>query len=79
MQEDHTSALVELAGSRETQQLAPDSEIKKLGKTQQIWTTPGGNMTTNSRVKAQFTIPSYTTENCSNGIYTSPRAWGRMT
>ena len=32
MQEDHTSALVELAGGRETQQLAPDSEIKKLGK-----------------------------------------------
>jgi polyphosphate kinase 2 (PPK2 family) len=32
MKEEHTSALVELAGERETQQLATDSEIKSLGK-----------------------------------------------
>ena len=32
MRENHTSALIELADGRETQQLATDSEIKKLGK-----------------------------------------------
>ena len=29
----------------------------KRTRLQQIWTTPGGNMTTSSKVKAQFTIP----------------------
>jgi polyphosphate kinase 2 len=32
MQDDHSNALAELAEGRQTQQLAPDSEIKRLGK-----------------------------------------------
>jgi polyphosphate kinase 2 len=32
MQDDHSNALAELAEGRQTQQLAPDSEIKSLGK-----------------------------------------------
>ena len=31
--------------------------IKKSGKSSTTWSTPGGDMTTNQKVKAQFTIP----------------------
>ena len=31
--------------------------IKKSGKSSTAWSTPGGDMTTNQKVKAQFSIP----------------------
>ena len=41
--------------------LVSESFAKKLrvksNRSQQVWTTPGGNMTTTSKVKAQFTLP----------------------
>ena len=32
-------------------------KVRQSSKSQQVWTTPGGNMTTKSKVKTQFTIP----------------------
>ena len=44
-------------GSLVAAKFAKKLKIRKLQRTAQVWTTPSGNMTTSSKVKAQFTMP----------------------
>ena len=38
-------------------------KLRKLHAEKQVWTTPGGNMTTDRKVKAQFTMPELNDKN----------------
>ena len=44
-------------GSLVTERHAAKLKVRAMNKSSQVWTTPGGTLTTAKKVKAQFTIP----------------------